>query len=546
MNYSPPTRPTLREVFLTKEKQIQVFFYTSSVTKYLHARAVFERSGLIVHEFKSRREPYSEDYGAGKEKLLERAIEEILGSVGTGSVFFVEDTSVRIDALSSGEMDYPGLSVKEWFPSITFETLDHELRSRGNNRAAIVKSDIALHLPGLPRPVYIHGETSGVVADQKPDFEENPQHPWLSPNTFNGWFVPNGAARPLGQMSLEESWYYDFRTRALEQLLTRLEEYTAALNLGVSAYTRRAVEVSLAQLPLLPSSDENQILIVVGHTCAGKTTFGEYARSRHNLDFVEASSILRMIESGHGGSGPDPFASATKTLQLLGPDVVARKILQLYGNRAERGRVITGFRTIEELEVTKNHFPNARIVLIEATDRTRFQRHLERGRQTVRSLEDFRELDRQQWSFGLLRVAEDFADVRITNEGLKEEYYRQIDAVLSAAGVESALGISTKIHPRHKTTENQLYRSLRALSNAARPLSCDEIQLLTSASGNAVRHNNANKVLKRVPELARRLELPGTRVRYEITSAGRAYIRYMDQRVSLASTAGYRVGGAPG
>ena len=35
------------------------------------------------------------------------------------------------------------------------------------------------------------------------------------------------------------------------------------------------------------------------------------------------------------------------------------------------------------------------------------------------------------------------------------------------------------------------------------------------------------KVLKRVPELARRLELEGTRVRYEILNPGRAYVRLM-------------------
>ena len=527
----PPQRPTPRELFLTKDRQIQVFFYTSSVAKYLQARVIFERSGLQVHEFKSRQEPYSEDYALGKEKLLERAILEILGSVGTGSVFFVEDTSVRIDALSTSDSDYPGLGVKEWFPSVTFEELDVELRSLGNNRGAIVKSDIALHLPGLLRPVYIHGETIGAVAHEPPHFEENPQHPWLSPNSFNGWFVPAGADKPLGQMSLEESWPYDFRIHSLEQLLTRLEEYTAVLNLSSSVYLRRTSEVSPAQLSLLPAPEESRILIVVGHTCAGKTTFGEYARESSGMEFVEASSILRMIESGQGEVSLDPFSSATKTLQQLGPDVVARKVLQLYGNRAEKGMVITGYRTIEELEVTKKHFPDARVVLVEAADRTRFQRHLERGRRSVRTLEEFRKIDRQQWVFGLLRVAEDFADVRITNEGPLEEYHRQIRKVLFETAIESADGVSTKIHPRHSATENQLYRSLQAINKAGTPLTCEEIQRITSVSGNAVRHNNANKVLKRVPELARRLELPGTRVRYEITAAGRAYIRYMDERV---------------
>ena len=46
-----PTRPTPREIFLTKDKQLQVFFYTSNVSKYLQAKLVFDRAGLILQHF---------------------------------------------------------------------------------------------------------------------------------------------------------------------------------------------------------------------------------------------------------------------------------------------------------------------------------------------------------------------------------------------------------------------------------------------------------------------------------------------------------------
>lgn len=519
------SRPTLRELFLSKERQLQPFFYTSSVAKYLHARVVFSRSGLILHEFKSRREPYSEDYSAGKEVLLARAIAEILSSVGSGSVFFVEDTSLRIEALSKGDEDYPGLRVKEWFPQAKFGEIDTVLRAK-QNRHAVIKSDIGLHLPGLDRPVYFHGETVGFIAETLPRFEENPQFPWLTPNSFNGWFVPEGATRVLGQMALEESWQHDFRTKALEQLISRLEEYTAILNAPTSALLKRETAAPVNQLSLLPGPEEQKLFVVVGHTCAGKTTFGEYAQSI-GLTFVEASSVLRMIAQSKGLAEADPFQLARATLDELGSDVVARKIVQLYP-RVDRGLVISGFRTIEELELIKKHIGNAQVVLIEASERTRYQRHLERGRyESVKSFEAFRAHDLQQWSLGLLRVAEDFADIKIVNEGTKEEYFGRIDAILHGKDLSGVSGISTRVQPRHIADENQLFRCLVALSDAGRPLSCDEIQEMTQLSGNAVRHNNANKVLKRVPELARRLELERTRVRYEITNAGRAYLRYM-------------------
>lgn len=520
------SRPTPREIFLAKEKQLSVFFYTSNLAKFLQARVVFDRSGLVLQHFHSKSDPYEEDYSAGKQALLERAIQEIISSVGAGSLFFVEDTSLRLEALSSSTEDVPGLTVKEWFAETTFEQLDCALRNKGKGRRAVVKSEIALHVPGLTHPALFHGETEGVVADSPPAFEENSQYPWLTPKSFNGWFIPNGCQKRLGEMSLEESWEYDFRTRCLESVIQRLEEYTAVLNVPSVSYTRRVQSESKQQLKFSAFERVGTAVMVVGHTCAGKTTFGEYARHSHNLLFIEASSILRIVEDNAGISDPAPFVAATNALESLGPDVVARKILELYSNQLDAGFVITGFRTIEELEVIRNHFPHVRVVLVEASERTRFQRLIERVRTPqIRTLEEFRKLDKQQWSFGLLRVAEEFADMRVVNEASLEEYHQRIDTILSGRSGESAQGVSTKIHPRHAAMENQLYRCLDVLENAGRPLTCDEIEALTRKSGKAIRHNNANKVLKRVPELARRLELEGTRVRYEILNPGRAYIR---------------------
>ena len=180
-----------------------------------------------------------------------RAIAEILQGVGRQSLLFVEDTSLRIDALSDGDEDFPGLSVKEWFASTTFEELDKALSRSGRGRRAVVKSDIALHVPGLSRPLFFHGEATGTVAAQAPEFQESEQYPWLTPTTFNGWFTPDGASKPLGAMSLEESWRFDFRTQALEQLINRLEEYAASLNLPSNAYSRVRLVPPSNQLPLL-------------------------------------------------------------------------------------------------------------------------------------------------------------------------------------------------------------------------------------------------------------------------------------------------------
>lgn len=521
------TRPTLRELFLASTRRLEVFFYTSSVDKFLHASTVFDRSGLALKHFKSRTDPYSEDYSLGKEGLLTLALKEILGEIGTQSIFFVEDTSLRIEALSEAD-DFPGLDVKDWFSRTPFAELDAELAASSDRRAT-VKSDIGLHVPGLKRPLFFHGECAGAIALTPPDFDQNPQFPWLTPHTFNGWFIPHGATKRLGEMSLEESWAHDFRTKALALLLDRLEEYTAILNLPPHAYTRLRRVYPNPQPLLLPLN--RPVYVVVGKTCAGKSTFGERAKEKHGLRWVEASSVLRMFHDDYDLQSTKALDFAKSVLGSYGYDAVARKIVTLYGGDNADGLVITGFRAIEELETIKSHFPDARVVLIEATDRARFHRHLARGRvEEIRTLTDFRSHDVQQWSFGLLRVAEEFADIKLTNEGTLEDYCQRVDALLGDMGPRSIPGISTQVNPRHGLHENQLYRCLSALDQAGRPLSCDEIQGLTGQAGSAVLHNNANKVLKKVPELAKRISLMNERVHYEITNAGRAYLRFMDRK----------------
>lgn len=519
------SRPTPREIFLTKDRQLEIFFYTSNITKYIQARVVFEQAGLLLQHFRSRTEPYSEEYKVGKELLLTQAISEVIGKgLGSGSLFFVEDTSLRIEALSTAEEDFPGLAVKEWFAATTFSELDAALRERGENRSAEIKSDIALHVPGLSKPVFFHGRTTGRVADRPPEFEENFRFPWLTPNTFNGWFIPDGTTRRLGEMNLEESWQFDFRIQALESLISRLEEYTAVLNLPTQSYIHRQSPEALKQLPLFAGT----VFIIVGHTCAGKTTFGDRAHRIHDLVHIEASAIVRMIQRDRGEDGGSTFHFAQKLLQEHGPDIIALKILQIYSSQFDKGVVITGFRTVEELELIKSHLPHAKVLFIEASERTRFQRLLERGRSPeCRTIADFRHIDNQQMHFGLLRVAEDFADLRLVNEGTIEQFHMQIDAILSATyGVS---GVTSHAAPPEKLIVNQLLRCLNALDYAGRPMSTDEIEQETAKTGSRIRHNNANKVLKRVPEFVHRLEIDGVRVRYELLNSGRAYLRYMQR-----------------
>jgi hypothetical protein len=85
--------------------------------------------------------------------VLVKAIEQVNQEFGVRSIFFVEDTSLRIESLSD-QGDFPGLAVKERFSQITFNDLDRQLYDLGNDRRAKVCSDIALYVPTLQRPLF--------------------------------------------------------------------------------------------------------------------------------------------------------------------------------------------------------------------------------------------------------------------------------------------------------------------------------------------------------------------------------------------------------
>ncbi len=404
------------------------------------------------------------------------------------------------------------------------------MRRHGNERTATVYSDIALHVPGLDRPIFVHAETSGYVAETPPNFKKSDQYPWLTPDTFNGWFVPTGATKRLGEMSFEESLEYDFRVKSLTTLIDRLEEYAVVLNLSGPSYSVRRPRTLAATLSLFKESVS--LYVVVGKLCAGKTTLGEYATSRHSYRFIEASSIMRSIAKETGINAPTAFYQARELLQEKGPDIIARYIVGMCGQDLSDGAIITGFRTIEEIQYIRTQFPDCKVVYIDASERTRFERHLHRGRtESIKTLHDFQEHDRQQWRFGLLSVAHDLADIKIENEGTIRDFHTQIDALLEATYLKVP-GISEIKHNGAGLMETRIFRCLRALEQVSEPMSCPEIAKLTDRDApisNAehverISARHVNWVLKDFPELARRVDAKRDKIRYEILPAGRAYL----------------------
>jgi len=476
---------------------------------------MFVRHGYLLRHFKGDREPYDEDYSLATGEMLTRAIQQVNAEFGIKSIFFVEDTSLRLEALSDSA-DYPGLKVKEWFASSTFEEVDRLIQAKGGDRRAVVKSDIALYVPTLSHIVFFHGETAGAVAPSPPAFSGSAQYPWLTPTTFNGWFIPDGARKRLGEMEFEEALEFDFRAKSLTKLIARLEEMNAALNLGSSFYTVRRPEVShsqeqLAFRELLPREEsERQILLVIGHKCAGKTTLSDYLAGRDGVMVFEASSVLRQLAS-EADESVDKADDAFNFLREHGLDCVAEAIAKYLDRGKANLTVITGLRTVEEILLLAQRFPQARIVLVDSDARTRFERHLRRARDTdVRSFSEFQRQDEKQAAFGALRVATEIATDTLRNDGTLEQYRAKIDALVSALPRLS----------REHGQKSELHRTLIALDTIGDAGTCEQISAKSANLGIPVRKYNTNRALKSAPEFAERVKRPGHLLQYKLTARG--------------------------
>jgi len=496
------------------ERVLNVYFYTSNLDKLLQARLIFVRSGYLLRHFTINREPYDEDYSLSTEDMLTRAIQQVNAEFGVKSIFFVEDTSLRLEALSDSS-DFPGLKVKEWFASHTFAEVDQLIQDRGGDRRATVKSDIALYVPTLSHVIFFHGETNGTMAPSPPAFSGSAQYPWLTPTTFKGWFIPENTTKRLGEMEFEESLAFDFRAKSLMKLIACVEEMNVALNLGSSLYTVRRPEIlrsheQLAFRELLPPEEsEPQILLVIGQKCAGKTTLSDYLAGRDGVMVYEASSVLRQLAS-EATESVDTADDAFSFLREHGLDCVAEAIAK-YVDRAKANlNVITGLRTVEEVFLLVQRFSQARIVLIDSDTRTRFERHLRRARDAeIQSFRDFQKQDEKQAAFGALRVANEIATDTIRNDGTLEQYRSRIDRLIAALPKSS----------RVREHKSELHRTLLAL-DAVETGTCEQISSKSIDLGIEVRKYNTNRALKSAPEFAERVKRSGHLLSYKLTARG--------------------------
>jgi dephospho-CoA kinase len=419
-------------------------FFTTSAIKLAQSRYIAEDFGARVKGFRQR--TYHADYFeprlSCRKEILEQSYRSAVQQCAKAQLsidshcFFLEDTSVRIDALSSSELDVPGVDIKYWMKGKEFSDLDRELRSHGNDRSVTVRSDVLLHIPrsfrsawGIEEEYLIFvGEQAGTIVSSEQCFSSNLVFPWLDNKTFNKWFMPDGRAHPLGALSIGQSRGVDFRAKSLLLMFEFLQEK------GYLSKNKVQMKFDL---------DVGRNIILCGYTCAGKTLSSQFMTLKYGYLHVEASDFMHLSYLyRHGYKGPIAIGDFAEAALAQKPEIAAEQVVEYLNAHPHLPTVISGFRSPEEVNYLQSAFAEGGrhfdVIFIDADESLRFQRINERRRPGDDiPLEKFRDRDAQQRRMGLDEIQRDLLTTILHNDS---DVAALEDKVTALAG-------STKIAP---------------------------------------------------------------------------------------------------
>lgn len=416
-----------------------LMFLTSNMVKLAHARHIAKRFPVEIVGFRQR--TYSANYDEprleSRTLLLEASYRNALRQCSKAGIstehqfFFLEDTSVRIDALSGAGKDVPGLDVKYWMKETTFWELDNALKRAGNDRSAQVRSDVLLHIPETFRwslsssreYCVFTGIQDGFVTDREILFDQNTVFPWLDNRTFNRWFCPENEGRPLGSLNIDRADEVDFRRKSMEQLLVWLLE-----NDVIHEPPPQQLAFSL---------DDHTNLILCGYPCAGKTTASQYLAKKYGYFHIEASDFMHLsYYHRHGYRRNVSVNSFAEEALIAIPHIVAEQIVEYILREDYKPVVISGFRASEEIRwlILELGYTGMRfdVAFVDVPQKVRFSRMQTRNRTDDKmSFDEFVQKDTRQGKMGL-EFLKNYPNVSMwKNDSSLEAYFSYIDSAVA-------------------------------------------------------------------------------------------------------------------
>lgn len=511
---------------------LDIVFFTSNRSKLAHFKYMGRHVGVRVIGFREKyfyasyHEPRIDD----RETLLRESYQSALEqwrrrnkNDDTG-IFILEDTSVRIDALS-GMSDVPGVNVKYWMKGKTLGKINRLLGKHGGGRRASVRSDIILHIPQRFRDalgignelLWFFGETQGAIVEKEPAVRPNLLYPWLDNRTFNKWFVPDGYSTPISSLPIADADSADFRFRAFSKVIAFLSK------IGLVGGDEQIFpqQLSIPAVPLCP-----EVILICGYSCVGKTMLAEWLRGLYGYMHLEASDFMyQEFWRRHGVTNSVGVGEFASSVLSQDPSVVPNAISAQISEKAYSKVVISGFRSPQEVvQLRKRLSPDREVVVVflHSSEDVRYQRAVRRGRENI-SLDQMRRRDYVEAQMGLDVIGADDRVFHFQNCGSADELY-------SCVGERLAKFIhADKFHrddygaDAARNLENLILLSLNAVDVEHKSYTTTEIATLVRNAFGVVRSkNNISRYFNQDFHPYFEALIEGKKIRYRLSNTGRS------------------------
>jgi len=518
----------------------ELVFFTSNRAKLAHFKYIGTRIGVIVSGFREKtfygsyHEPRLDDREALLRESYESALSQWRKKFGTDDFghFFLEDTSVRIDALSTDDVDVPGVHVKYWMRDMDFETLDALILKAGGNRSATVRSDIVLHIPERIRHamgigdalVWFYGETKGDVVTSETLIKPNLLYPWLDNRTFNRWFVPEGFDVPISCLAISDANSVDFRYRAFKQAI----DFLSRAGIVNQARKHASLQLPLSLIPKAPP-----VFLLCGYSCAGKTRLAQWLRDTQDYIHLEASDFMyQAFWRRHGiGTGikiGDFAASALSQDPTIVPKAIAAEIEEKHYSKV----VVSGFRSPEEvLELQKLLTPerDVQVIFLEASQSIRLERAIARGRDDV-TAGTFAHRDEQESDMGLGEIPHLPSCLNIAND---ESLNVLFGRFATHCGHLLELKPNETTPTRERELEDLILLSLLSENKASGYTTREIAELVNLRFSQTKSKNNVSRYFQQDFHAYYEAHTDDKKIRYKLSNTGVSRALYLKQAKSI-------------
>jgi dephospho-CoA kinase len=404
-----------------------LYLVTSNPVKIAHYEYIFDALRLPLRTYSKPLLGYTEQHDIPPVESLRQSVIHASATLKHLGLFFIDDSSFLLRALSDAHCEVPGLRTKDFLNKhTTVESLQRCLEACGNDASAEIVSRIGLNVPGTPFPDVFEGRTGGAILAQPPPFPFTGV-PWLSEVSPANFFVPRGESVPLSCLGVEKALRYDTRLKAVLCLLYRIDQL-----LAFSAFRSVVLRKQRRTPPAQRMLFSPYVLVLSGYSGAGKTTSREHLAKAYGLQTVEESDVVRSQAERLGECDSDLSDIVDWIVSEHGPTCFIDEVMRTAIDLRRGLAVISGVRNPAEIEFLRG-MCNCFVVFLDVPRDIRLMRWIISHPDKRDHHPLFKKLEEDEQRWGIERIRSE-ADFILRNTGNKSVLQIELDSLIMQLG----------------------------------------------------------------------------------------------------------------